>query len=175
MVTRIDPKRKDEPLNVRFPFLEYAGLMSQKDYDNYAKDTRPYDEQSLRAQTTFHTMEYVQRMGHPRFIKSHMPFTHLPPGLVTKAKVFYVCRHPFDVFVSHYFHHAIDAKNKISLEEYLRAIMAGKMNFGGYMRHLKVSLNFVRETTLYVVTSKLRRRVGHSRIIPMSASFGTKR
>lgn len=39
----------------------------------------------------------------PRFIKTHLPFSLLPPSVMkTKAKVIYVARHPKDVAVSWY-------------------------------------------------------------------------
>ena len=39
-----------------------------------------------------------------RFIKSHLPFSLLPPSLLSTAKVVYVVRNPLDVMVSYYHH-----------------------------------------------------------------------
>ena len=144
LVTKIDPQRKDDLINLRFPFLEYPGIMPDKDYANYVKNDGPYEEQSTRAQSGFHTLEYVKRMERPRFIKSHLRLSHLPPNLVDKAKVFYVCRHPFDVFVSFYFHYDIDGRVKMSLEEFVKVAMEGRIYFGDYMAHLKVRKSVIR-------------------------------
>lgn len=41
----------------------------------------------------------------PRTIKTHMPFSLLPPSLLDTCKVVYVARDPRDVVVSYYHHH----------------------------------------------------------------------
>lgn len=38
----------------------------------------------------------------PRFIKTHLPFSLMPPSVLKKAKTIYVARHPKDVAVSWY-------------------------------------------------------------------------
>ena len=131
---------KDELVNTRYAFLEYPSLIDQSAYDNFAKDDRPFEEQSIRAQTMFHTFEHLKRMKRPRFVKSHLPFSHLPQDLLSKAKIFYVCRHPFDVFVSYYHHFCIDGPMKVSLEEFVRIAMTGNIQYGDFMKHLKVCL-----------------------------------
>lgn len=40
----------------------------------------------------------------PRFIKTHLPLSLLPPGLLDTSKVVYVARDPRDVAVSSYHH-----------------------------------------------------------------------
>ena len=140
MVTKIDPDTKDELINTRFAFLEYPSLIDQSDYDNFAKDTRPFEEQPVRAQTLFHTHEHLKRMKRPRFIKSHLPFAHLPPDLLNKAKVFYVSRNPFDAFISYFFHLSIGGRLKMSIEEFFRVTMKGNNHFGDFMEHMKVGV-----------------------------------
>lgn len=43
----------------------------------------------------------------PRFVKSHMPFSMLPPKLLDTCKVVYVARNPKDALVSYYHHHKL--------------------------------------------------------------------
>lgn len=46
----------------------------------------------------------------PRFIKTHLPLSLLPPSLLSTAKVIYVARDPRDVAVSYYYLHKMVAK-----------------------------------------------------------------
>lgn len=48
-------------------------------------------------------IDVVARMPSPRFIKSHLPLSLLPPTLLDKTKVVYVARDPRDVAVSYFF------------------------------------------------------------------------
>lgn len=44
----------------------------------------------------------VSKIPSPRFIKSHLPISLLPPALLDTAKVVYVARDPRDAAISHY-------------------------------------------------------------------------
>lgn len=46
----------------------------------------------------------------PRFIKTHLPISLLPPSLLSTAKVIYVARDPRDVAVSYYYLHKMVSK-----------------------------------------------------------------
>lgn len=47
--------------------------------------------------------EYLPQMQGQRFIKTHFPFSLLPPSIMeNKAKIIYVARNPKDVAVSFY-------------------------------------------------------------------------
>lgn len=47
--------------------------------------------------------EFLPNVEETRFIKTHFPFSLLPPSVMeTKAKVIYVARNPKDVAVSYY-------------------------------------------------------------------------
>lgn len=50
------------------------------------------------------TAEQIIQFPSPRFIKSHLPLSLLPPSLLDTAKVVYVARDPRDVAVSFYHH-----------------------------------------------------------------------
>lgn len=47
----------------------------------------------------------------PRFIKTHLPLSMLPPNLLNTARVVYVARDPRDVAVSYYYLHKMIAKS----------------------------------------------------------------
>lgn len=47
--------------------------------------------------------EFIPNIDSQRFIKTHLPFTLMPPSVMNKqAKVIYVARNPKDVAVSYY-------------------------------------------------------------------------
>lgn len=50
-------------------------------------------------------IQILAGMPSPRFVKTHLPMTLLPPKILDTAKVVYVARDPRDVVVSCY-HHA---------------------------------------------------------------------
>lgn len=50
--------------------------------------------------------ETLKTMPDPRFIKTHLPMSLLPPKLLDKTKMVYVARDPRDVVVSSY-HHSV--------------------------------------------------------------------
>ncbi|XP_037072597.1 sulfotransferase 1C4-like [Pollicipes pollicipes] len=52
-------------------------------------------------------MAWPRSYAPPRFIKSHMPFSMLPPKLLDTCKVVYVARNPKDALVSYYHHHKL--------------------------------------------------------------------
>lgn len=47
----------------------------------------------------------------PRFIKTHLPLSMLPPNLLSTAKVVYVARDPRDVAVSYYYLYKMTSKS----------------------------------------------------------------
>lgn len=52
----------------------------------------------------------VESSTSPRFIKTHLPLSLLPPNLLNTAKVVYVARDPRDVAVSYYYLQKMVAK-----------------------------------------------------------------
>lgn len=51
--------------------------------------------------------EWAEDLPSPRYIKTHLPFTLLPPDLLNTSKVIYVARNPLDVAVSYYHHNRL--------------------------------------------------------------------
>lgn len=56
----------------------------------------------LLEQVTEPGTEQVARISSPRFVKTHMPMSLLPPKLLDTTRVVYVARDPRDVVVSFY-------------------------------------------------------------------------
>ncbi|XP_069365781.1 sulfotransferase 1 family member D1-like isoform X1 [Maniola hyperantus] len=96
-------KASEIPLNIRFPFLDFSMLI-------HPELTRQMYEENKGDEEKMHYVklsnmagdEKVNNMPSPRFIKSHLPLSLLPPTLIDKAKVVYVARDPRDVVVSVY-------------------------------------------------------------------------
>ncbi|XP_075973116.1 sulfotransferase 1 family member D1-like [Anticarsia gemmatalis] len=56
---------------------------------------------------TFEDFRTLPNVTSPRYVKSHLPLSLLPPKLLDTAKVFYIARDPRDVAVSHFFAHKL--------------------------------------------------------------------
>lgn len=55
--------------------------------------------------------KHIEDAPSPRFIKTHLPLSLLPPNLLKTAKVIYIARDPRDVAVSYYYLHKQTAKS----------------------------------------------------------------
>lgn len=54
-----------------------------------------------------HSFEYSSRLASPRSLKTHLPVSLLPDGLLDKAKVVFVGRNVKDLAVSYWHHHCL--------------------------------------------------------------------
>nr|BBO53950.1 sulfotransferase [Bombyx mori] len=85
-----------QPLSKRYAYIEYVTQKS---------DAAKKMPQSIRPEqrATFESFETLPNLPSPRYVKSHLPLSRLPPALLDTAKVFYVARDPRDVAVSLHF------------------------------------------------------------------------
>lgn len=60
-----------------------------------------------RSGATHDDFRTLSTVTSPRFVKSHLPLSQLPPKLLDVAKVFYIARDPRDVAVSFHFAHKL--------------------------------------------------------------------
>ena len=116
-----ETKSKEEPLEKRSPFLEYAMLNPGMTDETFTMvDNMPRDK--------------------PRLIKTHLPFEVLPPKLLDIAKVIFVCRNPKDAMVSGY-HHVQLMKMVFgyvgTFDQMAEMFIEGKTTYGGYWLMLK--------------------------------------
>ncbi|CAK1545181.1 unnamed protein product [Leptosia nina] len=95
-------KAKSLTLTERFPFLEFS-MMVHPDMTKFFKKQKEGDiEKQKRLEVvSSHIIDRVAAAPSPRFIKTHLPLTLMPPNLLD-AKVVYVARDPRDVAVSFY-------------------------------------------------------------------------
>ena len=71
IVHDFNPENGQRQLKDRFPFIE----------------SEMFDEEEL-------TFQQAKEMKSPRLIKTHLPFSMLPPDLIDVCKVFFVARNP---------------------------------------------------------------------------------
>merc|ERR1711936_561330 len=88
----------------RFPFLEMESVTY---WNEECRDVELGSlEQTIENQPKFfaNSMKHVESLPSPRFIKTHLPISMLPPDLPNKAKVIYVGRNVKDICVSGFYH-----------------------------------------------------------------------
>uniref|UniRef100_A0A336MDZ2 CSON010573 protein n=1 Tax=Culicoides sonorensis TaxID=179676 RepID=A0A336MDZ2_CULSO len=113
----LNNKSANISLKERFPVVELSSLIISPDES---------------------TLEYVQKMQRPRFIKSHLPIAFLPKELwEVKPKIVYVSRDPKDAAVS-WFHFNQDAYlYQGSLNDFLKLYLEGHIEYGDYWDHFE--------------------------------------
>ncbi|CAK1581654.1 unnamed protein product [Parnassius mnemosyne] len=91
------------PLTERYQFLEFSvffhPVMKKRFYMENCDSARKLKLLELVSKPA---TEQLALMPSPRFIKTHLPLSLLPPTLLDTAKVVYVARDPRDVAVSFY-------------------------------------------------------------------------
>ncbi|XP_068242966.1 sulfotransferase 1A1-like [Palaemon carinicauda] len=74
----------------------------------------------------------------PRTIKSHLPFSLMPPSLLDTSKVVYVARNPKDVIISyHHFYKILDTDFVGTLEDFVDYFVNDDLVYCPYWLHLK--------------------------------------
>ncbi|XP_022819826.1 sulfotransferase family cytosolic 1B member 1-like [Spodoptera litura] len=99
------------PLIERYSFLEMFMFMPDAGLESFMKVVSQNNE-NFNKETTMQMVEWLRTpvtrnlasRPSPRFIKSHLPMSLLPPKVLDTAKMVYVARDPRDVAVSFYHH-----------------------------------------------------------------------
>ncbi|XP_013198993.2 sulfotransferase 1C4-like [Amyelois transitella] len=97
---------KRVPLTVRCPFLEFSVFSHNDVGQALIKQACEVDKTKYEIAKNLkkNGIEVANELPSPRFIKTHQPFSLLPPDLLEKTKVVYTARDPRDVVVSYYHH-----------------------------------------------------------------------
>ncbi|CAH0390405.1 unnamed protein product [Bemisia tabaci] len=95
-------------LERRSPFLEFSIIHDPKHIQDLINlnDNSP-DVVAILKERSTPGYELFKDLPSPRTIKTHLPFSLLPPTLLETNKIVYVARHPKDVFVSYYHHNKL--------------------------------------------------------------------
>ncbi|KAI5632729.1 sulfotransferase domain-containing protein [Phthorimaea operculella] len=96
------------PLLQRFPFVEIPMLLHPLLIERLREKHRE-SEMKLKIIDALGSSEVdrLAEMPSPRFVKTHLPMSLLPPTLLDTAKVVYVARDPRDDAVSFYHHNRL--------------------------------------------------------------------
>ncbi|KAL0842288.1 hypothetical protein ABMA28_014426 [Loxostege sticticalis] len=98
-------KSSSIPLVDRFPFLEMSTIVNSDKAQAKMKELCGGNKKHMEiAEMLTKSVSLAEQLPSPRFIKTHLPLTLLPPSLLDTTKVVYVARDARDVAVS-YFHH----------------------------------------------------------------------
>ncbi|KAF4533007.1 hypothetical protein B566_EDAN000696 [Ephemera danica] len=95
-------------LNSRFPFIDLGFWVSEEvmQHININCTAVNFGNESIAQSYAKSTLSAIAASESPRFIKTHLPFSLLPPNLLS-AKCIYVARNPKDVAVSLYYHNRL--------------------------------------------------------------------
>ncbi|XP_013146116.1 PREDICTED: sulfotransferase family cytosolic 1B member 1-like [Papilio polytes] len=92
------------PLQARYIFLEFSMFLSKELLEDVKKENVGKEEQlEILDYLAIPGSQLAAQSPSPRFLKTHLPMSLLPPNLLDSTKVVYVARDPRDVAVSFYF------------------------------------------------------------------------
>ncbi|XP_013180692.1 PREDICTED: sulfotransferase 1C4-like isoform X3 [Papilio xuthus] len=128
------------PLQARYTFLEFSMYLS-KEILNAVKNENAGKEDQLKILDILSApgSQLAAQMSSPRFLKTHLPMSLLPPTLLDSTKVLYVARNPLDVAVSYYHLNKLyKLSNYIGdFKSFWELFIKNMVNWAPYFEHLK--------------------------------------
>lgn len=125
-------------LEKRFPFFEFTLLHTEKLHKEISElnNNDPVVNEKL---AFWRKPVYEVDLPSPRHLKTHLPFSLLPPDLPDKCKTIYVARNPKDVAVSYYHHNRLLRVHdyKGDFKKYWKYFMEDLLVFSPYWEHLE--------------------------------------
>ncbi|KAF2886583.1 hypothetical protein ILUMI_19590 [Ignelater luminosus] len=132
IANNLDFEGANEPLVLRFPFLELSAL---------------FDEEKLYAALkigrgiyNLNSVEFTANLKRrPRFIKTHLPYSLLPDQIkngTKKPKIIYVARNPKDTCVSFCHHGSLFVGWKIDVDTFAKLFIAERSMYGSFWKHV---------------------------------------
>ncbi|XP_045485132.1 sulfotransferase 1E1 [Pieris rapae] len=110
----------------------------------------------------------------PRFIKSHMPLSLLPPSLLDTTKVVYMARDPRDVAVSFYKILKLKLFKDIDFEQYWNDFQNGEILLTPIFEHIKEAWEQRNHPNLFFLTYEDMTKDLPATLRQMSEFFGKK-
>ncbi|XP_066905451.1 luciferin sulfotransferase [Halyomorpha halys] len=122
----------------RFPFFEFTLLHTEK-FHAELRELNKNDPVVNEKLAYWKKPVYEMDLASPRHIKTHLPFSLLPPDLCEKSKVIYVARNPKDVAVSYYHHNRLLRVHDYQgdFPKYWKYFQDDLLVFSPYWEHIK--------------------------------------
>jgi len=119
-------KARNTLMQLRAPMIEQSTYFMQ--YEKYMNESM---------KELLNSVEYVEKLESPRFIKAHLPVEFLPNNFEkVNPKTIYIARNPKDVFTSYYHHlQLLHHMKDISLEEFFELFISGDVPIGDILDH----------------------------------------
>lgn len=138
-------KAAEVPLAMRFPFFEFSSFVHSETKATFLKENQfDADKCKIIQNIDYPGWKYLHEMTERRFIKTHLPFSLLPPKLLeTGCKVIYVARNPKDVAVSFYhLNRAYRTQGYIGdFTQFWKYFQKGLVAWSPYWEHIKEGWN----------------------------------
>ncbi|KAI5632731.1 sulfotransferase domain-containing protein [Phthorimaea operculella] len=124
----------------RFPFIDIPMLFHPVLIQRLREKNKE-SEMNLKIIDAFErsVVDQLAETPSPRFVKSHLPMSLLPPTLLDTAKVVYVARDPRDVAVSYYHHNRLGVGHGYigDFKTYWNFFITDLITYTPFFEHLK--------------------------------------
>ncbi|XP_031627373.1 sulfotransferase 1 family member D1-like [Contarinia nasturtii] len=130
---------QNKSLDERFPFYEFCVLIHDTIAGREDEDSKKFAEKLLKM-IGGPGYEHISNIKTKRFIKTHLPFSLMPPSVMKKkAKVIYMARNPKDVIVSFYYFHRLHRtmRNSVDFKQFWDYFEKDLVNWSPYWSHIK--------------------------------------
>ncbi|KAG5866098.1 hypothetical protein JTB14_015931 [Gonioctena quinquepunctata] len=98
------------------------------------------------------SVEYVNNLPSPRFIKSHLPYQLLPAEMQkVKPKMIYTMRNPKDLCVSYFYHCKLLHGFNVEFETFCELFLNDAVAYGGIFNHYLEFWNRRHETNMLIL------------------------
>ncbi|XP_045592359.2 sulfotransferase 1A1 [Procambarus clarkii] len=141
-----NPQGVDELIYIRAPHIEFDMFSDNKSYSKiFGKNVRSVEVFSQmcpgKKMEDGVFLQLSEALPAPRVIKTHLPFSLLPPDLLHTAKVVYMARNPKDVVVS-LFHHFCNLQLHDytgTFDTFIKHFMNDDLLYSPYWPHIKMA------------------------------------
>ncbi|XP_046390348.1 sulfotransferase 1C4-like [Ischnura elegans] len=147
-------RARNEKLTQRSIFFEHSLLMPNGYIKDLLEKNRddPAKLEFLKDKFT-PSYERVAKMKSPRHVKTHFPFSLLPPKLLDTCKVIYVARNPKDVAVSYFYLYQLKGalQKDAEFSQFWDLFQNDLVNWSPFWSHLEEAWSFVEHKNLLVL------------------------
>ncbi|XP_022125298.2 sulfotransferase 1E1 [Pieris rapae] len=165
-------KSKSIVIDERCPLLDLDMQFSTPLSLEYSEFQNKGTKHSLKK--TVSPLKSLPKAPSPRFIKSHLPLSLLPPNLLDTTKVVYIARDPRDVTVSYYYLMKRMLPYDIGFEKFWGAFRDDKIFLTPIFEHIKEAWEQRDHPNMFFLTYEGMSKDVASTLRQMSEFFGKK-